>query len=361
MDTRDDQALPQLRARRRLWLLRAGIVAFVAAYFLSPDGLQVWIPVWLPFLAALGIEVHFFVAGLRAEGTLGRSDAGAGPQERDLAELGWAARTVELPFGDATLVLHCGALGWDEILAWVDLNAAELEALGPGRHELGPVVPDAGVRIWEPPARAEGPPRLGGRIAAAAVVLALVAVVLLAATRSRGWDGLSSGERAAATRLASTEAGTIAGKRAIVTCDDRGEQVGYVQDAEGLAEVGGSRAWVTPSTCFTLYRLGEGHRVPDGVARRAIAVLAHEAWHLRGVADEGVAECYAFQSGVGLGRRLGLSDERAAGLMRAQLAENLSGAPAGYRVPAGCRRRRAIRSRSRVDPLPVTPVGKESA
>lgn len=94
--------------------------------------------------------------------------------------------------------------------------------------------------------------------------------------------------------------------------------------------------WVTPSICFTLYRLSEGHHVPDGLAGRAIAVLAHEAWHLRGVSDEGIADCYAYQSGVALGSRLGLSDRRAAALMRSQLADNLAVANPAYRVPQGC-------------------------
>ena len=68
-------------------------------------------------------------------------------------------------------------------------------------------------------------------------------------------------------------------------------------------------------------------------------MLAHEAWHLRGVSDEGVANCYAFQSGVELGRRLGLSEGTAARMMRQQLADNASvarSAPA-YLVPAECR------------------------
>jgi hypothetical protein len=68
-------------------------------------------------------------------------------------------------------------------------------------------------------------------------------------------------------------------------------------------------------------------------------VLAHEAWHLRGVRNEGVTECYAVQSGVELGVRLGLSEREAHRMMRQQLAENdlRGGSSAEYRVPAGCR------------------------
>ena len=72
---------------------------------------------------------------------------------------------------------------------------------------------------------------------------------------------------------------------------------------------------------------------------RALAVLAHEAWHLRGVQDEGTTECYALQSGVQVGRRLGLAEDTARQMMRQQLAENaLRGAGSfEYVVPAECR------------------------
>ena len=72
---------------------------------------------------------------------------------------------------------------------------------------------------------------------------------------------------------------------------------------------------------------------------RAIAVLAHEAWHLRGESDEGPTECYALQSGVELGRRLGLDEGTARRMMAQQLAENtLRGLGSlDYRVSGECR------------------------
>ena len=53
----------------------------------------------------------------------------------------------------------------------------------------------------------------------------------------------------------SREASLIAGHPAQVTCDDSGRQVGYVQDADGVAEVGGRQAYLTPAICDTLYQL----------------------------------------------------------------------------------------------------------
>jgi hypothetical protein len=124
-----------------------------------------------------------------------------------------------------------------------------------------------------------------------------------------------------------------------VRCDAEGRSVGIVQHADGIAEVGGDDALLTPEICFRLHRLTEGDEGPFAQTARAIAVLAHEAWHLQGVADEGVTNCYAFQSGVELGQRLGLARGTAQRMMRQQLAESAiqaAAAPA-YLVPAECR------------------------
>ena len=39
------------------------MIALVVGYFFLPYDVKAWIPVWLPFLAALGLELHFFVGG----------------------------------------------------------------------------------------------------------------------------------------------------------------------------------------------------------------------------------------------------------------------------------------------------------
>ena len=132
----------------------------------------------------------------------------------------------------------------------------------------------------------------------------------------------------------------IAGHEARIRCDGQGEAVGIVQHADGVAEVGGTNAFLTPEICFRLYRLAfKGEEGAFSRTARAIAVLAHEAWHLRGERDEGVTNCYAFQSGVGLGERLGLSEGTAQRMMRQQLAENPIQAKSApeYLVPGECR------------------------
>jgi hypothetical protein len=122
-----------------------------------------------------------------------------------------------------------------------------------------------------------------------------------------------------------------------IRCDESGERVGFVQHTDGVAEVGGRIAYITPELCHALYRLAfEGST--SGATARAIRVLAHEAWHLRGVSDESTTECYALQSGVELGRRLGLSEERARRLMRRALTDNTGRSTSlQYRVDPDCR------------------------
>jgi hypothetical protein len=71
----------------------------------------------------------------------------------------------------------------------------------------------------------------------------------------------------------------------------------------------------------------------------ALAVLAHEAWRLRGVYDEGTTECYALQTDVEIGQRLGLAGDTAGRMMHQQLVENAlrsrQAPPTAYRLAGG--------------------------
>src|SRR5215210_8073820 len=81
---------PDARRRARTFRrARLVVLALVIAYFFLPYEVRAWIPVWLPFLAALGLEVQFFVGGYRARqrGELAAPERDAGPQARDLDEL----------------------------------------------------------------------------------------------------------------------------------------------------------------------------------------------------------------------------------------------------------------------------------
>jgi hypothetical protein len=170
------------------------------------------------------------------------------------------------------------------------------------------------------------------------VISALALIVWFVESRT-GWDALSGDTRAVAVARFSDEASRIAEKPVTIRCDEARDYVGLIQHADGVAAVGGDRAYLTPERCLDLYRLAFKGEVTSSQTARALAVLAHEAWHLRGVADEGTTECYALQSGVDLGRRLGLSEDTARQMMRQQLVENaLRGAGSSeYVVSAECR------------------------
>jgi hypothetical protein len=265
--------------------LRAALIVFVLAAIFGPYEVRSAVPVWIAFLVALGLEVNFFL------GALGRAPAPApdrGPQEIDRELYGYR---------------------------WPDVDDEDLEV----EEVLGFGTP---VRQF----------LLGVAVIGALVLLWLVM------TRT-GWDSLSVETRTEAQNRFSDEASVIAGKQVRVRCDESGEYVGAVQHADGVATVGGDLTYLTPERCLDLYRLVFDGEVISSQTGRAIAVLAHEAWHLRGVREEGVVECYAFQSGVALGRRLGLSEDTARRLMQRQLIENSgrSGSAAEYLVPPDCR------------------------
>jgi hypothetical protein len=324
---------------RKIWIFRLFFGGFALVY-LASDSLQLWLPPLLPFLAAAAVEAQFFVSGVRARGS---SAAGIdrGPSERDLADFGWATRVESVGWGESELLLRPGEMADWEIAEWLELHREELEALGPGLHRLAPIsAPDSPVAPYVEPV-ATPRPRLGRRVVQSALVLAVLAGVFLLDQSRPGWQKLSPRTRSATVSLLAREASRIAGHRAEVICDVSGEHVGYVQDADGLAEVGGRRLWLTPQICYRLYltRHRPG-RLADTASGQAIAVLAHEAWHLQGQRSEAVANCYAYQSGVHVGTALGLSDQTARRLMHEQLVDNpaeFADTPA-YVVTAACTR-----------------------
>ena len=264
-----------------LAVLRIALAAFVLAWIFGPYALRSAVPIWLAFLIALGLELHFFV------GALGRAPAprpDRGPQAVDRERYGYVEPTDE------------------ELEAPSDWG--EDEAAAPAFREPS--------RLWPSLRRF-----LGGL-----VVIGALGLILWVVESRTGWDALGADARTEAEARFSEEASRIAAKPVSIRCDESGRYVGAVQHADGVASVGGDLAYLTPERCLELYRLGFEGEVSASRTGRALAVLAHEAWHLRGVRDEGATECYALQSGVGLGQRLGLSEATARQMMRQQLVEN---------------------------------------
>ena len=293
---------PADRPARHVAALRIALGLFVLAWIFGPYSLRAAVPVWLVFLIALGLEVQFFLGALR-EQPRGASDRG--PQAIDRERFGYPEE-VEDPF------------------------EAELDEEYEAEPEPEPVELAPARRPLWPPLR---------RLLVGAGLIGAFALVLWFVEARTGWDGLSAETRSQAEARFSAEASQIAAKPVTVRCDESGRYVGAVQHSDGAAVVGGDLAYLTPERCLDLYRLAFKGEERGSRTGRALAVLAHEAWHLRGVRDEGTTECYALQSGVVIGERLGLPEDTARRLMRQQLVENTlhAGGSSEYLVTRDCR------------------------
>ena len=308
-----------------LTLVRVGLVFFVLAWLFGPYALQSAVPIWLPFLIVLGLELHFFFGAL---GPAPPRRADRGPQTIDRERYGYGNDTEEL------LLVRDG----DEEL-WIPYS-------GETHEELNALITEARERPEDEPAAAvvASPDRHRLRppvrsFVAGLVLIGSLALIFWVVENRTGWNGLDANTRAAAVARLSDEASRVAAKPVTIRCDEAGDYVGAVQHADGVAAVGGDLAYLTPQRCLDLYRLAFKGEVRGNGTGRGVAVLAHEAWHLRGVSDEGTTECYALQTGVEIGQRLGLSADTAQQMMRQQLTENAlrsQGSPA-YRVPPDCR------------------------
>ena len=270
-------------------MVHVALALFVLVWILGPSELRDAVPILPVFLVALGLELSFLVGALRERE---RRAPDRRPQEIDRQRYGF---------------------------------------------ELDELEEDADEADFEPEPSTRTAP-LRRFVLGLGVIGALVLAVWFFESRT-GWDSLDRGTRAEAASRFGEEASRIAEKPVSIYCDESRDYVGAVQHADGVAIVGADRAYVTPEICHALYELAFEDDVRGSRTGRAIAVLAHEAWHLQGIDDEGTTECYALQSGVELGRRLGLSEGTARQLMRQQLTENaLRGAgTAEYRVSRECR------------------------
>jgi hypothetical protein len=74
-------------------LLRLGMAAFVLTWIFGPYALRAAVPIWLPFLIALGLELNFFFGALRPAPAR-RSDRG--PQDADRERFGYDDEAEEL-------------------------------------------------------------------------------------------------------------------------------------------------------------------------------------------------------------------------------------------------------------------------
>lgn len=385
----------ELTRRQHIFLHLAVLFAF--ALYLAVPGFRYWVPLWLPVLALLGLELLFFWSGYRSAGTGAPAALPTkrlpGLEDADLLDPAYRRALLRRELDeDARVGVDVDEDEDEELVA----EAEEWEALLPAEEPRPPEPVFSGWRIGRLQVPAWGVEAAGllfvaawialpavrdavpavlaflvGALSLAGAVsgllvsgvpaglrgfgyrhprvvrLAEVTAVLLAATgivvalvRPQGWDAVPSDERARAERTFSAAASAIAGKPVVVRCDTDYLATGHTHDASGVAIVGGTRALLEPDVCHALLRLAaDGKVLSRERTSRALVVLAHEAWHLRGVRNESTTECYALQSGVAVGARFGLSEEQAREFMRYRLALNAAdyrNAPA-YVVGPECR------------------------
>ena len=98
---------------------------------------------------------------------------------------------------------------------------------------------------------------------------------------------------------------------------------------------------LSPETCASLRHLG---RVDFGCIERgdctfkefkaawALHTLAHESFHLRGIASEAVTECYALQNTAFVAERLGLDTQTAKNVQRWVYLKGYGNEPEEYRT-----------------------------
>ena len=303
--------------------MRVALVVFVLAWIFGPYELRSAVPVLIVFLVALGLELNFLVSALRSTPSP-RPDRK--PQDVDRERYGYDHTTDDL-----VLIRRGGEEVW---IPYSGESAEEIEELIANAETSPEEVDDL---PFEPESRRALAP-VRQFLVGLGIIGALGLVIWFVESRT-GWDSLDGSTRLEAVERFSDEAARVAEKPVTIYCDESRDFVGAVQHADGVAEVGGERAYLTPEICLDLYRLAFEDEVRGSQTGRAIAVLAHEAWHLRGVGEEGTTECYALQSGVEIGRQFGLSEDRARQLMRQQLAENAlrAGGSVEYRVPSECR------------------------
>lgn len=157
-------------------------------------------------------------------------------------------------------------------------------------------------------------------------------------------------------------AGEIAGHPVDVYCPSLWKRLIDVSSFKGEAYLDangpGTHATLAHDVCVTfedlpdkgfpdLACLSDGEAACDDWRRDvalAIHVLAHESWHLAGVTDESITECYAVQTDASLARTFGASPAAAEQLAAFHLKRGPSASLPQYRISTDCSRPRGSTS-----------------
>jgi hypothetical protein len=153
----------------------------------------------------------------------------------------------------------------------------------------------------------------------------------------------------------SAVAGAIAGHEVDVYCPSVWKRILDISSAGGSAHYDadgvGRKAYLTHEHCKTLARIGErgfggsfeclrNHFDPCDeeiyAAAAAVHVLSHESWHLAGIRDEALAECYAVQTDAVIADRLGATPGQASAIATWAFRSNNQVGTSAYRFSSDC-------------------------
>ena len=275
--------------RRARIILRSTLVALVVTWLFSGT-VRAQVPTVVPLLALIAIELEIAIGAYRERGTAST--------RRDLP----GAEDADLGFGE---------LVEDEL----------------------------GVRLVPPPPRPERRPRDRWPLALGLIAFIAVIAVSVVDDRATTWAALPRTTREATRQRLQAEASLIAGHQVRLVCSDDSGFVGVRSDALGVAYPSREVTYLRTSVCRDLYDVIREKSAHGDRRAESILVLAHEAVHLGGEQRESVTECLALQAGVELGRRLGLSEDVAARVMRGQYLTDLADRSLirlEYRLPGSC-------------------------
>jgi hypothetical protein len=147
------------------------------------------------------------------------------------------------------------------------------------------------------------------------VLLAAAFAVSGLAVYGFGQDAMPPAQRPSALeKRLSVVASTVAGRPVGVRCEDLSDLRDAVEPG-GVVEFTGERpadhARIRLDICAQLGQLRRDHGAGGGAEARAVEVLAHESFHLRGIKNEAVTECYALQFVPLVARSLGATSANA--------------------------------------------------
>ncbi len=164
------------------------------------------------------------------------------------------------------------------------------------------------------------------------MITRIALAVLLVAAVGFGWSR-HQGRRHDEARWAKV-ASAIVGRPVRVHCPNSFERLTSVSSEAGYVRFTAAgppepQTFLSPETCDGLARFARSHKVTFENAW-AVQTLAHESFHMRGVRDEAITECYGLQWTAFAASQLGADPRHAQAIARVAWAVGYDQLPEEY-------------------------------